>query len=203
MYSELDQVQVASLKRLVTTCDVVLMGRMGAGKTTLISHMQRYVPLRYLAQGEITRSILEFQPAAPIVEADARPKPWGFELVLDILAPLMMLPEPYVLDGLPKHPHEAAWLVEHFKSRGRSVVILVVHANVSTVRSRLNAASRAHRADSIEEIDHRITTFNENFARNIEILTPVVARVIELDSVRYRPVDLVRQVADAFASEGR
>lgn len=202
MYSELDDSQVAGLRRLVTDFDVLIMGSMGSGKTTLITHIQRYVPLRYLAQGEITRSIMEFQPASTVLAAYSQPKPWNFELVLDILAPLLALPDPYVLDGLPKHPHEAAWLVEHLSSRGRPAVILSIHADIPTVRSRLLSPNRAHRAESLEEIDHRISTFHENIARNLEVLTPVVSAVVELDSVTYSPNELVRQVADAFSRGG-
>lgn len=201
MYSEIADEDVRTLRRIAATCDVILTGPMGAGKTTLVNHLQRYVPLRYIAQGDITRSILEFEPRQDVIEASSKARPWDLDLVLDILSPLLLLPDTYVLDGMPRHLHEARWLLERFRERGHPVLVVALNADEEVIRRRITAPARSHRTDSDEEVAHRLVTFRTNNTTVLDILRPALVAHVELEGTGTVPMELLRQVARQYREQ--
>jgi adenylate kinase family enzyme len=193
----------ASLTEFVMRNDVMVLGMTGVGKTTLVNHLQRLAPLRYVSLGDIVRALESFSEDAELTDLVAAGGVWPFEKVRSIVEPFMDIPTPYVLDGVPKHEHEAEWVASRSGRRRWPLHIISLEAEVGTIRRRLASASRGHRNETVRDVEHRIETFSEKHDRILEVLAPVSAAQITLRTDDLTPDEVVDTLILQLVEFGR
>ena len=189
------------LSDLFFTNDVILFGLPGVGKTTLVEHLLREVPLRYVSLGSITRSRVEHGDEF-LAEMVRKGGEWPLEFVLSLVEPYLNTPHPFVLDGFPKHPPEAEWLGRYLRERSRPTKVILLKASEKQVRQ--SAIGRAGRSETAINIEYRIKIFRSNTQPMISILKQdAEAEVIEIDGLTRSPSELVWDLNRKLASHGQ
>ncbi len=189
--------RIAVLQNFVANSDILLMGVTGVGKTTFVEHLQRNVKLRYVSLGNIVRSEIEYSQNRYIAELMHNGGVWPFEAIRGLLKPYIEQPTPYVLDGIPKHQHEAEWLVDHAYARAWPMVAVILKISIPTAEQRrLESLKHGNRPETSKQIQDRVVSFVENEAILIKTLNSVLRGIIELDVNGITPVTTVNMLAD-------
>ncbi len=201
---ELTSEKIAALQTFVSNNDILLMGITGVGKTTLAEHMQRIVGLRYISLGNITRAEIKYYRNAYVAELMREGGVWPFEAVSGLLKPYIEISTPYVLDGIPKHEHEAEWLVKQASNRIWPMIAVILRVSVSTAENRrLESLKYGQRPETPDQIKDRIDSFVKKEEILMQILSSVLGGVIELDVNGITPGNTVDILSEKLMLSGK
>jgi len=172
---------------------VVITGPPGAGKSKQSELLKDREHLDWLSVGPLLRSqndpaINESIRTGRLVEDDVVNK-----LVADYINRI----EPakvVVIDGFPRHLHQAKWLVE-FAASSRHALKAIIHLMVPVAVSKQRLARRQREDDTPEILDARLNEYEQDIA-------PVVGW-FERASIPIHPVDGNRPVEEVFSDMDR
>lgn len=183
--------RISKLQNFVNKNDILLLGMTGVGKTTLIEHLQQSITLRYISLGAITRSTLKYTPTLQLEQLVKQGGVWPFGVIKNLIKPFIAISTPYVLDGIPKHEHEAKWIANYIATRPRPTRIISLHTGIDSIIERLGFCDRLFRTETQEDKEHRIQTFHTQYNILLNILRPNVKEVIEIETDNLDPYDVI------------
>lgn len=186
-----------NLERFFGNNNVVLFGMTGVGKTTLMNGIQRLVPIRYVSLGEISRTTDPRTPQGSQVNfLMERGGTWPISVISGLVEPYLDIKSPFVLDGVPKHPHEAEWLRDYLVQNRRTCAGLVITAAQETIQMRLQLEERAYRPETPEQTQDRIDVYNRNIKTTLALLEPVMPQVLFVENEVTSVQDTIKLIAE-------
>lgn len=155
-----------------------ILGRPGSGKGTVSSLLnEKLKEIKYYNVGQILRE-RAMQGDAHIKETHQAGGLVSTDKVLDIIENAIQQ-DSFILDGSPRRPEEAKFIVNHLSYQERPVILIHLNVSDDVARARLQLRNRFD--DLPEVIDRRFKDFDEITRQSIEKFREVDA-LIEVDA---------------------
>lgn len=164
--------------------DIYLFGPMGSGKTTLVDNLKDSFPesVNYVSIGAIVREKLaqEDAEATRIIESG---KKIPLSYVAATINPYISTERSYILDGVPRHIDEAEWIKIHIDQREMGALAVILSANTNVLLQRIyDRARNGDRKETSERIRNRLSVYQDNINKIIDIIEPSLDEIIEIDA---------------------
>jgi adenylate kinase len=155
------------------------MGVAGSGKSVQGRRLADELGLPWLSTGEFLRMLISGERRKAMVEGELLDDHEIIELVQKILT-MINAKEEFILDGFPRTPEQADWLLSQVKHKQLHVsAIIHIKASQEVVAERL--LSRARPDDTREAINKRFEEYEKAIRPIIEDMRAAHIPVFDID----------------------
>lgn len=162
------------LERTLSHNDIYLFGPMGSGKTTLVDNLKDdcLESVNYVSIGAIIRQKLAQKDAeATRIIRSGKKMPLAY--VTATIEPYVSTEKSYILDGVPRHADK----------REMGALAIVLYANTDILLQRIyGRAKNGDRKETPERIRNRLSVYQDNINKIIDIIEPSLDEIIEIDA---------------------
>jgi adenylate kinase len=158
---------------------IILMGVAGSGKSVQGRQLADELGLPWLSTGEFLRMLISGEPRKAMVNGKLLNDQQIIELVRKIFS-LIDLREEFILDGFPRTPAQADWLLNEVK-HGQLRISAVIHliASEEVVCERL--LSRGRVDDNEEAIRERFKEYEDTIKPIMADFRQAGVKIVDID----------------------
>lgn len=178
---------------------IILLGVPGSGKSTQGQFLSERGKLKWISMGEILRHKADKKQKERMLKGELLDSQETIEILHAELKELGDKPE-LVLDGFPRYPEQAEWLLDQ-SSKGLVKLSALIHlfADESVVEKRLMARGRID--DTPATIANRFEIYQQTFQPIIALLKSNGVNILEINADQ-TPDEILRDIVEALASVG-
>lgn len=175
----------------------VFLGAPGSGKSSQSALLRDREHIDWIYVGELLRrqqnpAIEAVMQSGGLVDDELVNKLIGQEL--DETDPARVI----VLDGYPRHPKQAQWLIGYAKN-AKHDLSLVIHLNISDEEAVRRLSLRGRADDTESAIRERLEAYRENIAPILDEFSQAGVSVVEINGER--PIETVFNDIDKAIDE--
>jgi adenylate kinase len=158
---------------------ILFFGSAGSGKSVQGQLLSAHQGWRWLSAGQLLRDTRDVE----VLQAQQVGKLVSFEKVNQIIGEALNRAidiNDLVLDGFPRSPEQARWLVESQPLHGRSIgLVIVLDVPKEDLLKRLRLRGRVD--DTPESIDERLSIYHQEVHPILEYLTGQGVKIMHID----------------------
>ncbi len=158
---------------------ILFMGVAGAGKSIQGRTLADEMGLPWLSTGEFLRMLLSGDPRKDMVSGKLLDDGEIIRLVQKIFT-VVDIEEEFILDGFPRTPGQADWLLGQVK-HGQLDVTAVIHLTTSRENAMARLLGRARPDDTEEAINARFKEYEQNIVPILEQFRSAGLKVCDID----------------------
>ena len=169
---------------------IIFMGVAGSGKSMQGRMLADQLGLPWLSTGEFLRMLIAGERRKDMLEGKLLDDTEIIALVQKIFA-IVDVRQEFVLDGFPRTPRQAEWLLSQLR-HGQLSITAVVHLKASEQVVRERLIGRGRQDDHHEAITERFTEYQEQIIPILDQFRQANVPVCEIDGEK--PIEEVNQV---------